>query len=166
MGERFGVKCNKCEYKFGVNIGCGLLGLRFFEINERTGKPYYHGYISNQNIIADVDTLIRTAADVREDEDFYYSKNQWRGHGSAQYLCTTCGELHNEFYFRLVYSGGFYEPEYYCSKCSSTLVLVELIKADSGDISIKSKKKVSWKCPLCNNPELVIDYSARVTLYD
>ena len=166
MGSIFGVKCEKCDYRFTVDIGHGFLGCGFFEPGLKSEKPRFYDYINSKRILSDIEELIETKNDVWEDKEAYSRREQWRGHGSAQYICPNCGRLHNKFYFRLKYDGGFYEPKYYCSSCKRKLVCVELISAETESIIIKSDQKIDWKCPNCGGKKLIFDVEAGYTCYD
>ena len=166
MGHMFGVRCGQCDYKFQANIGHGFLGCGFFEPDYDTGKPWYHSYITSKKIISDIEGILETWDDVREDEDAYEQRDEWHGHGSAQYLCPKCGRLHNKFFFALIGSGGKYQPTYSCSKCKSLLELVDLIRTEAGEIQIKSGLSLSWKCPNCGSDKLVVDNEADIICYD
>ena len=49
MGHIFGVKCEKCDYKFKADVGHGMRGCGFFEINPEANKPYFVNYIKHKN---------------------------------------------------------------------------------------------------------------------
>ena len=166
MGTMFGVKCSKCDYRFEANIGHGFLWCGFFELDVDTEKPYYYGYIKSKKILTRIENILETWDDVHEDKSLYSKRDQWHGHGSAQYLCPKCGKLHNKFYFAITGSGGTYEPEYHCSKCRVKLVLVELIQDKQERIRIKAEQEIKWQCPNCENNKLVIDNESRFICYD
>jgi len=155
MGKIFGVKCSDCDYEFSANVGHGMAGCGFFEYSTNSGKPDYYDYIKDEKIIADIDRLVETAEDLREDTDKYSKHVNWWGHGSAQYYCKHCNILHNRFYFRLIYTGGKYEPVYNCSKCDKKLVLVELMQTDDEEIKFKADNNLKWKCPTCGGNKLL-----------
>ena len=166
MGQKYGVKCSQCDFSFPVNIGHGMLGCCFFETNIRTGKPYFYGYIKSKRTIADIERIRETWIEVIEDETVYEKRKQWRGHGSAQYLCPKCGRMHNKFFFALIGSGGRYQPTYYCSTCRNKVVLVELKVSKSGEVTVISEKPIKWICPKCENDKFEQDLAAGITMYD
>ena len=166
MGDLYGVKCSKCEYRFQVDVGHGFDGCGFFEVNSDTGKPYYYRHIRSKRILDDVNRILETENDVREDDLAYEQRREWQGHGSAQYLCEQCGRLFNRYYFRLVFDGGSYVPEYSCYKCQQQLTPIELEHTKSGQMLISSDKSIEWKCPKCGHGELMEDPEAECILYD
>ena len=166
MGEIFGVKCSKCDYSFSANIGHGMLECGFLEINNETEKPYFYGYIKDKKIITDIENILDTWDDVSEDDSTYPWRSEWFGHGSAQYLCQECGQLHNKFFFTLKGSGGKYQPTYCCSLCKKKLTFIELERNESGAITIKSNQPVKWSCPQCDNSKLMCDPNGDHIMYD
>jgi len=166
MGEMYGVKCSKCDISFPINVGHGMLGCEFFEIDERTKKPYFYGYTKNEEIISDIERILDTWDDVVEDDNASAWRAEWFSHGSAQYLCQKCGCIDNNLYFALKGSGGKYMPEYSCSSCNYKVILIELKRNDSGAITVKSEKPVKWFCSNCDNDKLIIEKNAGHILYD
>ena len=166
MGTVISTKCEHCDFTFNANIGQGFRGCGFFELDHKTGKPYYYGYIKSQKILADIERIVDTWDVVDEDEDLYHLRREWSGHGSAQYLCSKCGRLHNKFFFALIGTGGKYQPTYYCSTCKGRLTLVELIVGDKRRISIKSEPQVKWKCPNCDSDKLLLNDEFGIICYD
>ena len=171
MGNKFDIKCERCDYSFTANVGHGFRGCGFFETNPDTGKPYFNEYIKSKKILADVNRILNTEKNVHEDEIAYGHRISWRGHGSAQYLCPKCGRFHNNFYFKLTFTGGTYEPAYFCTKCKSKLLLIDII--EDNDIyeknrfcTILSAEQINWRCPLCDHDKLVIDDNASTLYYD
>ena len=166
MGEIFGVKCSKCDFTFSVNLGHGMAGCAFFEIDEETKKPYFYGEIKYQQVLSDVEHIMDTWDNVEEDENAYAWRSDWFRHGSGQYLCQECGQLHNKFLFALKGSGGKYQPTYYCTTCNNILTFVELKINESGTVTIKSEQPIIWSCPQCENDRLVRDPNGGHILYD
>lgn len=41
------------------------------------------------------------------------------------YYCPYCGNLHENYYFKINYGNGEYSPRYYCSRCETELELLD-----------------------------------------
>jgi len=166
MGEMYGVKCSKCDNSFPINIGHGMAGCDFFEIDEETRKPYFYGCIEYQPILSYVENIMNSWEYVEEDEQAFPWRSEWFSHGSAQYLCQKCGQIDNNYLFALMGSGGKYIPEYNCSSCNNKVILIELKRNESGAITVKSEKPIRWTCSNCKNEKLVVDKKAGHIMYD
>lgn len=138
MGYTFDVKCEKCDYNFSANVGIGMLDCDFFEIDFRIDKSYLYGHIEEKKIIDDICFVLETKENI--------SRNLY---GSSQYVCSKCGRLYNNFNFQLTFTGGTYEPDYFCKECKNKLTLVNI---ENGEL-------IDWQCPLCGHSKLIKDHS-------
>ena len=88
-------------------------------------------------------------------------------YGHEVYFCPRCHELCGRFYFRLVYSGGSYEPEYKCTKCRHFLHRAKAAKK-GGEIKLydANNNMIDWQCPRCGHDRLEQDIAAGIVMWD
>ena len=77
MGEIYGVTCSKCDNSFPVNIGHGMAGCGFFEIDDGAGKPYFYSYIENDQTLADIENILKAWDNVTEDNKPHAWRSEW-----------------------------------------------------------------------------------------
>jgi len=156
MGEGIFFGCKQCGYEFSIDFGCGFFNWLFLEMDTKTNKPFYHSLIESADVIAEVDRILETEENVREDNEAYDNPRARKHKGLAAYYCQSCKTVKNNYFFRLIFTGGSYEPVYFCEKCKSELLLAryKMSDSDSGFRSAISDKPLDVCCPRCGSDNI------------
>jgi len=157
-----------------VNYGYGFFdrdGIRLWGTDPSTKKPFYHGRIDSEDVIADLDRIFATKEDVKEVveeesiEERIKREEERREHpdavplkvrkkeGRASYYCPKCKTIESRLYFKLVFTGGSYEPVYRCEKCRSEKIYAYYDKG--AFYFVDSRKPLSLCCPECGSDDLI-----------
>lgn len=159
MGQRYGIKCSKCDYKRLINLGIGMMyspkHVFYKGYYKESDKPLLESLVKSKKIIEYDFTLMENGGEPSDD------------YGHSIYLCTKCGELYSRFHFSIENSDEKYEPKYCCSKCKRVLTRVQF-KENKGILKLMTinNESIAWECPKCGNDKLEFDFSLGVMMWD
>jgi len=127
-----------------------------FDNDPRTNEPVYRSDIKNTNVVAEIERIFETKENVYADYGEQERAGVRRGIEFAPYYCQKCKTVESNYFFRLVYTGGSYEPTYLCKKCKSDLLLAEYKSGpDGGIFTATSDMPVDLCCPECGHKMMV-----------
>ena len=160
VGDSVNIFCERCGCFQSEMMGVGFFTfLLFLEIDLETEKPHYHGALEgNEKVIAEVDRIVETEENVRVSEELE------KTYGWNLYYCRKCKTVKRNLSFRLVFTGGSYEPTYFCEKCKSELL--EAFCTDYSDSSpydlrsVASGEHLDLKCPLCGLDKVSLTFGS------
>ena len=154
VGEGTSFRCKRCNHEFSALFGCGMFDWLFLQTDSSTNKPYYHKHIDSAEVIVKVDQIVLTEENVRE-EDFHHRRGMQKRKGEAPYYCLKCKTIKNNYNFRLIFTGGSYEPTYFCEKCNSELLLTyDKLRPPYGLHIVASGEPIELHCPQCGHDEV------------
>lgn len=153
MGSSYGIRCTECDYEKQFMIG---VGMRY--------SPDNLQYVDSKfSLLPSLIRSKKTLSLVRElikEKKGRISKE----YGHKIFVCNKCGEFYERFAYQVKYEGGFFVPEYKCTKCKAVLYEAEDIKTDAKEHG-EGINLPKYHCPKCGKQSLIEDCSA-VIMWD